>query len=111
MDLMTLLPLIISLIASGGKWAEIAKKALALVQDIIALSQGTADAAQPVNMDARWLQESLKKLGYDPGPIDGDIGSRTHAAVKKFQADNGLEADGWVGVKTQTLLAQKVGAL
>ena len=47
-------------------------------------------------------QEILDRLGYDLGPwgIDGDFGKDTLAAVKAFQKDHGLEADGIVGKMT-----------
>ena len=31
------------------------------------------------------LQKSLKKVGFDPGVIDGIFGSKTEAAVKHFK--------------------------
>ena len=48
------------------------------------------------------LQTVLLKLGYDLGPcgIDGDFGKCTEAAVKRFQRDRGLAADGICGPKT-----------
>lgn len=48
------------------------------------------------------LQTQLKNKGYDLGKygVDGDFGSATETAVKKFQRDNGLNADGIVGEKT-----------
>ncbi len=57
----------------------------------------------------RLCQELLKDYGYppyDPGPIDGDFGPLTEAAVKAFQGDNvdydgnKLKVDGIVGPKT-----------
>mgnify|MGYP001560479080 CR=1 FL=1 len=47
-----------------------------------------------------FLQQSLTKLGYKPGPIDGIFGSKTEAAVKLFQKAKGLVVDGIVGVNT-----------
>ena len=41
------------------------------------------------------LQTLLNGLGYDAGAPDGLIGSRTRAAVRGFQADQGLAADGF----------------
>jgi peptidoglycan hydrolase-like protein with peptidoglycan-binding domain len=45
----------------------------------------------------RQLQSALKDLGYDPGVIDGRFGSETESAVRAFQGDRGLTADGIVG--------------
>lgn len=45
----------------------------------------------------RQLQQALKGLGYDPGAVDGNFGSRTEAAVKAFQSAKGIAADGIVG--------------
>lgn len=39
-------------------------------------------------------QEKLTDLGYDPGPIDGVIGTKTLNAVRAFQRDNGYSVDG-----------------
>lgn len=48
------------------------------------------------------LQTKLKNKGYDLGSygVDGDFGTATEKAVKAFQKDNGLTADGIVGEKT-----------
>ncbi len=48
----------------------------------------------------RKLQERLQELGFSPGPIDGIFGSKTLAAVLKFQRRAGLVVDGIVGPKT-----------
>jgi peptidoglycan hydrolase-like protein with peptidoglycan-binding domain len=54
--------------------------------------------------EVKQLQETLNKLGYSVGTADGVFGAKTEAAVKRFQADKGLEADGVVGPKTQEAL-------
>ena len=48
------------------------------------------------------LQEQLMSLGYELPKYgaDGDYGAETIAAVKAFQTDNGLTADGICGPKT-----------
>jgi hypothetical protein len=43
------------------------------------------------------IQETLRALGIYRGPLDGDFGGGTEAAVKLFQEREGLEADGIVG--------------
>lgn len=53
------------------------------------------------------LQRMLFAMGYALGtknPIDGDFGAKTDAAVRAYQADNGLTADGIVGAKTWSRL-------
>ncbi len=49
-------------------------------------------------------QEWLKALGYDPGPIDGAFGRRTEAAIRTFQRDAGLKADGVWGPQTEYMI-------
>ena len=64
------------------------------------------DAGTPVlrQGDRGWavrvLQQQLKALGFDPGPIDGIFGPRTEAAVKAFQRAVGIAVDGVVGPVT-----------
>lgn len=49
------------------------------------------------------VQTALKNQGFYNGAVDGKFGSATESAVKAFQQDRGLTADGKVG--TQTLKA------
>jgi N-acetylmuramoyl-L-alanine amidase len=57
------------------------------------------------------VQARLKNLGYDPGPIDGEEGPRTRAAVRAFQGDfPPLKADGICGPKTRQKLKEIYGA-
>ena len=46
------------------------------------------------------IQTKLKRWGYYSGSIDGIYGSKTVAAVKKFQQKNGLTVDGIAGKNT-----------
>lgn len=55
------------------------------------------------------LQEILKALNLNPGTIDGDFGNNTVKAVKQFQSQKGLEADGVVGKNTQNALNNALG--
>jgi hypothetical protein len=51
------------------------------------------------------LQTAVKTNGVDPGPIDGEFGPMTQAAVSSFQLLKGLEVDGIFGPSTATALA------
>jgi N-acetylmuramoyl-L-alanine amidase len=50
------------------------------------------------------IQTKLKNWGYYSGTVDGVFGSQTTAAVKYFQRQNGLTADGVVGSATLAAL-------
>ena len=41
-------------------------------------------------------QRALQGLGLYPGPIDGDLGSGSRRAVRRWQRDHGLTADGYL---------------
>jgi cell wall-associated NlpC family hydrolase len=47
--------------------------------------------------DVLAVQTALQTLGYAPGPLDGEYGPATAAAVRQFKADHKLDADGVVG--------------
>jgi len=49
-------------------------------------------------------QKKLKELGYLTTTPDGNYGSDTVAAVKRFQTNSGLIADGYLGPRTLELL-------
>lgn len=78
-----------------------------------------ASAKKPSSMPAGylWLQEpnlkgpevvavqkAVRSKGVDPGPIDGEFGPLTHAAVVAFQLNAGVEVDGVVGPSTAKAL-------
>ena len=50
------------------------------------------------------IQHLLAYLGYDPGECDGALGKNTMEAVRRFQADFGLTADGDPGAATKKML-------
>ena len=56
------------------------------------------------------FQEGLEALGYELGKCDGDFGKKTETALKKFQEDAGLTADGIAGRKTFTKLNELLAA-
>lgn len=46
------------------------------------------------------IQHALHAAGFNPGPVDGDYGHNTAAAVAAFQSVKGLIVDGQVGLQT-----------
>jgi g-D-glutamyl-meso-diaminopimelate peptidase len=54
--------------------------------------------------DVMEIQSLLEKMSYDPGPIDGIFGFQTEEAVRQFQRNYGLIADGIIGANTDRVL-------
>jgi conjugal transfer/entry exclusion protein len=50
------------------------------------------------------VQKALVNAGFDPGPVDGQWGKKTKAAIKEFQRKNRLTPDGIVGERTWSYL-------
>jgi peptidoglycan hydrolase-like protein with peptidoglycan-binding domain len=66
----------------------------ATYRPLILLQQGA------VGTDVVKLQQLLKQKGFNPGPADGQFGSRTHTAVYLFQFSRGLPLNGGVDLTT-----------
>lgn len=47
-------------------------------------------------MDVLAIQARLKAIGFNPGPLDGDMGPQTSAAIKRFETTAKLKADGLI---------------
>ncbi len=54
--------------------------------------------------EVRQVQKKLKELGYYNGSVDGIYGTGTQRAVKSFQKNCGITADGIAGPKTLKFL-------
>lgn len=53
-----------------------------------------------ISASAEDVQKALQKAGYYDGVLDGKIGRKTIDAIKNFQKEHDLKADGVIGVKT-----------
>lgn len=67
-------------------------------------SSGSSGMIRVSGVHVTDVQHALSKAGFDPGPIDGKPGKKTKSAIKAFQRQNDLKADGIVGEKTWSLL-------
>jgi hypothetical protein len=78
--------------------------------DSAAYARLQTEGIDPLLSTPRDLQAALIRLGYDLGPsgADGVVGKRTTAAVRLFQAREGLVQDGIVGKATRTAITQKL---
>lgn len=63
--------------------------------------------AQSAVYSVRTVQEALNRLGYDAGPADGIMGSRTQRAIMAYQRDEGLPQTGQADAE---LYARMLGA-
>lgn len=122
MDIFTWMPIIFRFLDLLPKITEALKKRQSVFEllqslgpDLIPFLQnvgskmfpGLSDPKQMVQAGAlaldmnhvREIQEALNDLVPldEPLTVDGHYGDKTKAAAKKFQAANGLEADGWIG--------------
>ena len=70
----------------------------------LALAPSIEAPAQTAPWDIETIQHRLVDLGYDVGATDGLLGPRTHAALRAFQADQGLPVTGLPDGNTQRAL-------
>ena len=82
-------------------------RAGAATQPAPVLAQGAGMGAKP-SVAVRRVQRVLHSRGYSLGRpgVDGRFGPLTAAAVRRFQADGGLAADGIVGPKTRKVVSR-----
>ena len=89
---------------NNKKKLALALAVLFAVNSLLILLFQSADAASYKQGSSgetiKQIQTRLKNWGYYTYTVDGIYGSRTTAAVKKFQKNNGLQADGIAGPAT-----------
>ena len=78
-----------------------------LLTSALALSISAIPAMAQGSQTVRDAQQALKDKGFDPGPVDGLNGPKTRSAVRAFQKQQNLNADGRLGAKTLDTLGVK----
>lgn len=78
---------------------------LAVVNFVLVPQEAQYMSVATTSSENKEIQRRLKKWGYYTGAIDGILGPKSIAAIKKFQKNNGLVVDGIVGKQT----ASKIG--
>lgn len=73
-------------------------------QSMSAGGAAKAGAAAPSDDAVRTVQEALKEKGHYTGPIDGQWGAETQAALREFQQSSGLDATGQLDPETRKQL-------
>lgn len=104
MDYGKIISLIITAISNSGAIADLIKAIVASLGQLL----GLLGVKQP-NTDVAWVQRALKKLGFDPGPLDGKLGPLTQKAIVAYQTARSLDVDGWLGPETMTKLQGEAG--
>lgn len=66
-------------------------------------SSGSQKSVRLTRATVRRLQRGLKRAGYDPGPIDGKLGSKSLSALRRYKRAEGMAVDARV---TEELIAR-----
>jgi peptidoglycan hydrolase-like protein with peptidoglycan-binding domain len=64
----------------------------------------------PYTEFTKQVQERLHEQGFDAGPVNGDFGSKTQAALAQFQLSRALPAGGQLDEQTLAELGVERGA-
>jgi hypothetical protein len=77
--------------------------------DFLHRGAGTAGGSDPQSVMVRSAQSALLALGHGDATMtaDGSLGPITQAAVRAFQEENGLYADGLIGPRTWSTLFEQ----
>jgi peptidoglycan hydrolase-like protein with peptidoglycan-binding domain len=74
------------------------------VQNMVAAPAPLVAVAKSNGLKIKKVQVALAGLGYDINMLDGKLNDETHAAILKFEMDNGLAMDGVIDTKLMTAL-------
>jgi peptidoglycan hydrolase-like protein with peptidoglycan-binding domain len=78
---------------TGGE-GKMAQSVRPRVVESAPVPEPTPVPAGPSREEIKAVQSDLAELGYNPGSVDGNYGWRTKRAIRAFQKDAGMIADG-----------------
>ena len=82
---------------------------ITLLMSVICVTANGYSTMGSRGTEVRNIQQRLKDWGYYTGSVDGIYGTKTRAAVIKFQKKHGITDDGICGVKTLELIGLPTG--
>ncbi|MEI8349252.1 MAG: peptidoglycan-binding domain-containing protein [Candidatus Omnitrophota bacterium] len=74
------------------------------VEEMVNVTEVDISSATPIR-----IQTALKNAGFYNEAVDGKLGRKTKEAIKAFQKENSLKADGVVGKQTWSKLQKFLG--
>lgn len=80
---------------TGGE-GKMAQSVRPRVVETAPVPEPTPVPAGPSREEIQAVQSDLAELGYNPGSVDGNLGWRTKRAIRAFQKDTGMIADGMI---------------
>ncbi len=97
----TLLRLVAMSLLVAGATPALAGKALGIhPEEAIPDNLPRMNSPGPYDDFIKQVQQKLDDLGFDAGPVNGDFGEKTQAALAQFQLANLLPASGALDGKT-----------
>ena len=104
----TLVPYLAGALLVAASLPGFAQKAVGDIHPEEAIPNNLPRMTEPGPFDdfIKQVQQKLNDLGFDAGPVNGDLGLKTQAAIAQFQLANTLPASG--SLDDQTLLALDV---
>lgn len=95
-------PVVVTLLNSNARWVDLKK--MAAWSHRFYINKILTNKKRMTPVEVRKTQQLLKKLGFLNGKVDGVFGTKTQAAVLKFQSTRKIKVDGIVGQHTMSML-------
>ncbi len=94
----------IAMLLEGLLGSATAEASAAARSEPVASRRIESRSALPAKRFVVDAQRTLRRLGYESGPIDGVVGPRTRGALTSYQRAEGLPPTGWLDPETMARL-------